>query len=325
MTVLTFLTPVWLLLFPFVLLVPFVAAVRWQGMAGLRFRHAFIHRFLSQPTRVVSTKRSRIDWTVWLTGVFMVFALAQPVLQLSQGSETAEQQQTDGVIVLETSVTMLLSEADGRSRLAQSQHWLRKLLEQRDANTRTGLVVFGDDAYQVLSLTTDAPLVTTMVERINPALAGRGDAALLEGLTLGVAQLVKLQASSGWVLLVHDGAQSPLRGELQSLLAWAKQHSIRLAVLSVGGLQASHDNTGGLLYTPRSDELMQQLERQGAITASVDDAPAMSALQTALLQAQPQTTTRFVAGQTLALMPYLLLLALFAWALPWLISQRVQA
>lgn len=325
MTVLTFLTPEWLLLLPFVLLVPFVAALRWQGMAGLRFRHAFVHRFLSQPTRVVSTKRSRIDWAVWLAGVFIVFALAQPVWHLSQGTEVAEQQQSDGVVVLEASVSMLLTEADGQSRLAQSQGWLTQLLAQRDANARTGLVVFGDDAYQVLSATTDAPLLTKMVERINPALAGRGDSALLEGLTLAIAELVKLHSLAGWVLLVHDGAQSPLRGELQPLFDWAKQHGIRLAVLSVGGLQASHDNTGGLLYTPRSDDLMQQLERQGAITASVDDAPAMSALQTALLQAQPQTTTRFVAGQTLALMPYLLLLALFAWALPWLISARAQA
>jgi hypothetical protein len=314
-----------LLLLLLVLLLPFVARVGWQGVARLRFRHAFVHRFLQGEGVGQTLKPSTTDWLVWLAGVLMVFALAQPVWHLSQGTEVAEQQQSDGIVVLEASVSMLLTEADGQSRLAQSQRWLTQLLAQRDVNARTGLVVFGDDAYQVLSATTDAPLLTTLIGRINPALAGRGDSALLEGLTLGLAELVNLQSSSGWVLLVHDGAQSTLRGELQPLLDWANQHSIRLAVLSVGGLQASHDNTGGLLYTPRSDDLMQQLERQGAITASVDDAPAISALQTALLQAQHQTTTRFVAGQELALMPYLLLLALFAWALPWLISARAQA
>jgi hypothetical protein len=316
--------PMWLLLLPLVLLLPFVARVGWQGLARLRFRHAFVHRFLQGEGVVQSLKPSTTDWLVWLGGVLMVFALAQPIWHLSQGTEVAEQQQSDGVVVLEASVSMLLTEADGQSRLAQSQHWLTQLLAQRDANARTGLVVFGDDAYQVLSATTDASLLSTMIQRINPALAGRGDSALLEGLTLGLAELVNLQSSSGWVLLVHDGAQSTMRGEFHPLLDWAKQHGIHLAVLSIGGLQASNSDTAGLLYSPRSDDLMQQLAIMGAITASFDDVAALSALQAALLQAQKQTTTRFVAGQELDLMPYLLILTLLVWALPWAISGRSQ-
>ncbi len=323
MSALSFSAPLWLLLLPVALLFPFFAVVRWQGLMPLRFRHAFVHRFFAQPRGVQSVKRSATDWLVWLAGVLVVFALAQPVWHLSQGTEIAEQQQSDGVIVLEASVSMLLTEADGQSRLAQSQNWLTQLLAQRDATARTGLIVFGDDAYQVLSATTDASLLSTMIQRINPALAGRGDSALLEGLTLGIAELVKLQSLSGWVLLVHDGAQSPLRGELQSLLAWAKQHGTRLSVLSVGGLQTNYDNTGGLLYSPRSDDLMQRLASNGAITANFDDVAALSALQAALLQAQKQTTTRFVAGQELDLMPYLVILALLVWALPWAISGRL--
>jgi len=322
MNAFSLLSPEWLLLLPSVLLLPLVARVGWQGLAQLRFRHAFVHRFLQGEGVVQSLKPSTTDWLVWLAGVLMVFALAQPVWHLSQGTEVAEQQQSDGVVVLEASVSMLLTEADGQSRLAQSQGWLTQLLAQRDANARTGLVVFGDDAYQVLSATTDAPLLTTMIGRINPALAGRGDSALLEGLTLGLAELVNLQSSSGWVLLVHDGAQSTLRGELQPLLDWAKQHGSRLAVLSVGGLQAVNHDTGGLLYSPRSDDLMQQLAKTGAVTASFDDASELSALQTALLQAQPQTSRRLVAGQDLDLMPYLLLFALLVWALPWVIEGR---
>jgi hypothetical protein len=127
------------------------------------------------------------------------------------------------------------------------------------------------------------------------------------------------------VLLVHDGAQSTLRGELQPLLDWAKQHGSRLAVLSVGGLQAVNHDTGGLLYSPRSDDLMQQLAKMGAVTASFDDSSGLSGLQTALLQAQPQTSRRLVAGQDLDLMPYLLLFALLVWALPWLVWGRSQS
>jgi hypothetical protein len=112
---------------------------------------------------------------------------------------------------------------------------------------------------------------------------------------------------------------------LQPLLDWAKQHGSRLAVLSVGGLQAVNQDTGGLLYSPRSDDLMQQLAKVGAVTASFDDASGLSALQTALLQAQPQTSRRLVAGEDLDLMPYLLLFALLVWALPWLVWGRSQS
>jgi hypothetical protein len=264
-----------------------------------------------------------IDWLWLLIGLLLLLALAQPSWRLSQGSKTILQQQADGVIVLESSVSMLLTEADGQSRLAQSQAWVAQLLAQRDAHARTGLVVFGDDAYQVLSATTDNALVNEMLQRVNPALAGRGDSAVLEGLTLAAAELVKKPSKSSWILLVHDGSQSVVRGSLQPVVAWAKQHDIRLAVMTVGAMESPMSSTmSGLIYTPRSDALMQTLAAQGAISASMDDALSREALRTSLLATQPQSQQVIVAGQTLDLMPYLLALALLLSLLPWLLERR---
>lgn len=313
----SFLSPLALWLLLPVLFWGLWARFQWKGLPSVRVKHAFVDRFLPK-AEVAEPKLRRWVWLI--TGVLMVLALAQPAWQTAQSEQTVISQQANGMIVLETSVNMLLQETDGQSRLQQAQTFLTDLLAKRTHQGRTGLSVFADEVYPVLSLTADTFVMTSMISRLEPALAGREDSALLEAVQFsGWALSQEQTVQPSWLLLVTDGAHTASRGQLDTLLAWLTRHHIQLYVLMLGQAKAPEQvNAQGLLYTPRNMALAEKLQAQGVSVVLQEDQPAVQKLIETLTQTTPSTSVVTQSqAQVQSLTSYLLILILVLWLGIW--------
>jgi len=317
---LTLLTP-WALLFVIpVLIWGFASTFVWRGLPVIQVRHAFVDALLSKGIGS-EPPFQRVGWL--LTGIMLVVALSQPVWERASDAKSVALTQADMMVVVETSVTMLLQEQDGRSRLAQAQGVVQQLLDQRSAQARTGLLVFADNVYPVLPLTQDSALVTSMMMRLDAALAGREDSAALEAVQLAGWQISQDNADEqrqAWVVLVTDGAHAAARGQLEEVMRWLEKHAIRLAVVLVGADQMPDSASGaGLIYSPRHLGLVEALKGYPAQVVKVEDHAAMMALMhdlAAQQSAQVLDHTDAAKAQQ-PLMPILLVMILLMWMGLW--------
>lgn len=305
----------WLL--PLVVIGWWFARFRAQTLPTVQLRHAFIDRWLTKTALSGSSAAQRHWWG--LTAVWLVLALAQPAWQTPGKIQTQPLTQVSGMLVVETSVSLLLQEADGKTRLQQLQGFVSQLTALRHDQARTGLVVFADEVYPVLSPTQDRHQMSSMVSRLDAAFAGREDAALLEAVQFAGWQLVEQSAVNPWLLLITDGAHTATRGQLDAIMAWLTRHSIRVSVLLLGSDEAIESSASGLLYMPRQAALAEALSDYGAQVVKVEDAAAVSQLLAQLTQtvASEATETDTTAEDSQALSSVFLLLALLSALLMW--------
>lgn len=308
---------VWLwLLLPLGVLV-WRARVVWRPLPGVVFRHAFSH-WLSGEVAGGRGLRQRLGLAV--AGGMIVLALADPVwrTEASQSRPLPGLSQANGVLVVETSVTMLLHDGEDDSRLARAQRWLGELLALRDATARTGLITFAETAYAVLPPTLDRDWVMRELARLDPALAGRTDESWLEAVMLAAWQLEQTGRSGGWILVVSDGAQGQLRGELDQLKRWLEQRQLTLWIAVVGkGAEATvvDSATGGLVHTPAETALAAALVSADRWW-SLGDVQAGDRARQALLAPVASSAEAVAKGggfaRDLSLQSYLLLVAMLA-------------
>lgn len=255
-----------------------------QSLPSVQLRHAFVDRWLTK-TALGSSSNSQRHW--WgATGLCLLVALAQPAWQTVGKTQTQPLAQASGMLVVETSVSLLLQEADGKTRLQQVQGFVSQLTTLRHVQARTGLVVFADEVYPVLSPTQDMGQVSSMVSRLDAAFAGREDAALLEAVQFASWQLVEQNAVNTWLVLITDGAHTATRGQFDEVMTWLTRHSIRVTVLLLGRDDVSDSGaSSGLIYMPRQSGVAEAMSAYGAQVVKVDDEVAVSALLAQLTQA----------------------------------------
>ncbi|MCH9742030.1 MAG: VWA domain-containing protein [Proteobacteria bacterium] len=293
----------------------------WQFLPTIRLKHAFVDRFFVPEHIKSSINLPKFSWLT--VAILLIFLLAQPVWQTNSSQRVLPLSQADGNLVVETSVSLLLKEQSGKTRLAQVQDFVDQLAQQRAKNARTGLVVFADDVYPVLPLTEDMTLVSAMVKRLDAAFAGREDSAILEALQFAGWQLTEsgINNTTSWLLLVTDGAHAPTRGQLQEVMPWLQQHHIAVYVLLLGSdVALQTTDASGLLYMTRSSVMSEALARYGVSVTDVEDGVAVKNLIEQLTKKVHQTATE-IDQQTknnTDLSTYLLLLALGVWLLSWL-------
>jgi Ca-activated chloride channel family protein len=317
MSALSFDAPWWLwLLIPVLFWQHGVTAVRWQSLPQKRIRLSFVDALLPQPSVVGARHRL---WLWRITGVWLVIVMAQPVWQTMTTQPAQSLTQANGVVVVETSVNGLLVESDGNSRLQQAQRWITQLLELRSEQSRTGLVVFADEAYPVLPLTQDKLVLQRMTERLQPALAGREDAGLLEAVQIAGWQAWQQSAGRpSWVALLTDGAHASVRGSLAEVMQWFEAHQVQLYVVMLGAAQAPPSSPSGLLYTPRNTAMSTELASYNVPVVMVESSDQVHAIIQQLTATQTvQHQSDAVVSEAYALSTPLLGMLLVIWSLMW--------
>lgn len=300
----------------------------------------------SQAAQIVRASSSRMTFSLrfvvaLLTVGLLMITLANPHVTKFQPLPQKHFSEVTISLVIENSVSFLLPdyELEGQpvERMAVVKRVLQDFVEdlkrkisvsepelsslKQTKNTRIGLVIFADQAYQFLPMTQDLSLVQYQLNRIEPYLAGRNDAAMGEALGLGIkAMSSELGQQPQHLILISDGLTLPSRFDLKSVVAYALSEGIKITTIGVGAgnLVADRRQFSGLIYQPIETKSLQYLaEMTGGSYLQVNDqaglATVLEKFQGKMTAAKP---TMIKVKQRLFVLPLMLsLMMLLLWGL----------
>jgi Ca-activated chloride channel family protein len=110
------------------------------------------------------------------------------------------------------------------------------------SNDRVGLIVFGNTSYLQSPLTNDIKLVESLVEQLQPRMAGDGT-AIGDGLGLALKRLKDIEGTSKAIILITDGVNTA--GQVTPLKAAQIAQSLGIQIHTIGIGSGSTPLSGG--------------------------------------------------------------------------------
>lgn len=238
-----------------------------KQLAQQSYRHPAIAWFKQYATQQQSRSRGTrfvwrsLGWSVLLTLIHL--SLAQPY-RLGKRLPDPPQHR-DIVFVIDTSVSMVLEDylVGGKrsSRMAMLQTVMQHFIDQLQGN-RIGLIVYSEQVYTLVPLTTDYALLKQQFNRVQPAvLTGRTS-------NPGKALLYTLQQYKNetseekpTIVLVTDVNRPDRDIDPRIAAASLKQHGFRLHTVAIGAGSYAAENKQGtsLIYHPTNFPLLKQV------------------------------------------------------------------
>lgn len=251
-------------------------AADWEQMASKQsntFRHSLIEQL--GLARVQSKHHNGWRWffQVLRLGllVTLVLALAQPIMRVSMPPEPQTKTVRDIVFVVETGVSMVLEDYEiagqSRSRIDVIKQVLDQFVSGLDGN-RFGYILYADQAYTLMPLTSDGVTARLMLKRLRPYLAGRTDEATAEALGLALQQAERHTETTEKriVVMISDGSTRQSRIPIAEAINYAQGLNVPIYTVGVGASTESADKRAfrGLIYeTIEADSLKTIAQETG--------------------------------------------------------------
>jgi len=243
----------------------------YESQGQQHYRHP-LASLLAKKQTSTQTKTSSGAIKKWLTYAILLgllhLGLAQPY-RLGE-KLPAPPQYRDIIFLVDTSVSMVLrdylvqGQRTDRMSMVKSvlQHFIKGL-----PGSRLSLIIFSEQAYTLVPLTTDHELLEFQLQRLQAAsLTGRrtdpGNALLYTLNTL----TPHLQAGEKPVLVLLTDASRPVRNiDPRGAATLIKQKGLRLHTIAMGaGSDAAKENTvSSLIYQPANFKLLQEIAKAG--------------------------------------------------------------
>jgi len=257
-----FIRPLWLLLLPLVVLLPW-AWKRTRQPAGDWSRVCDPHllSWLSVEQSGGEERRGG-HWLAGLALLVVILALSGPSWQkLPDASYSARDAR---VIVLDLSMSMLAEDLRP-NRLTRARFRLADLLENTEEG-QVGLVSFAGDAYIVSPLTNDMNTIANLLPALRPDIipvaGSRADLAL----DTAAALLERSGHARGEILLVTDSADSRDAAKARDLA----DEGIFTSVLAVGTAEGAPIPSGGGFVSDRSGNVVIARMERARLKALAD-------------------------------------------------------
>jgi Ca-activated chloride channel family protein len=251
-----FIRPMWLLLLPLVLLLPW-AWKRTRRPSGDWSRACDPHLLQWLSVKQVADRgRSSGPWLAAAALLITILALAGPSWQkLPDASFTARDAR---VIVMDLSHSMLAEDLRP-NRLTRARFRLADLLASTEEG-QVGLVSYAGDAYIVSPLTSDMNTIANLLPALRPDIipvaGSRADLAL----EMAASLLERSGLSRGEILLVTDSATSKDLAKAREL----RDAGVLTSVLAVGTDEGAPIPSGGGFVSDRSGNVViARLDRAG--------------------------------------------------------------
>ena len=250
-----FIRPMWLLLLPLVVLLPW-AWKRTRQPAGdwARVCDPHLLRWLSVE-QSNGEGRGGGHWLAGLALLVVILALSGPSWQkLPDASYSARDAR---VVVIDLSQSMLAEDLRP-NRLTRARFRLADLLENT-VEGQVGLVAFAGDAYVVSPLTNDMNTIANLLPALRPDIipvaGSRADLAM----DLAASLLQRSGMSRGEILLVTDSASSRDAAKARDL----NDDGVITSVLAVGTDEGAPIPSGGGFVSDRGGNVViARMERQ---------------------------------------------------------------
>lgn len=246
-----------------------------QARQQSRFWHPLIH--LQQGGRQPVVKRRALGWRKalleLLRGVVIcsvALALAQPERLQPEPPKPQQKTVRDVVFVIESSTTFLLEDyrlnGQPESRMNAVKRVLDGFMGSLSGN-RFGLIIYAQNAYTLMPLTSDLLAARLYLKRLKPYLAGRTDEAMGEALGLALKQTEAGMQQGDEntlkrvVVLISDGLSQPSRLALDEAENYAQMMNVPIYTVGVGASSAEADarDTAGLIYQALEAESLRRL------------------------------------------------------------------
>ena len=243
-----FIRPLWLLLLPLVVLLPW-AWKRTRQPAGDWARVCDPHLLSWLSVKQTGAEgRSGGHWLAGLALLVVILALSGPSWQkLPDATYSARDAR---VIALDLSMSMLAEDLRP-NRLTRARFRLADLLENTEEG-QVGMVSFAGDAYIVSPLTNDMNTIANMLPALRPDIipvaGSRADLAL----EMAASLLERSGHSRGEILLVTDSANSRDLARARDLA----DRGIYTSVLAVGTDEGAPIPSGGGFVSDRSGNVV---------------------------------------------------------------------
>lgn len=235
---------------------------------SLRFKHPLIDKMIGAKTIIPAKQSWR--WVLHLIrlaiAMSLVTALAQPVQLVKLPPEPQTKTVRDIVFVVETSVSMGLQDYEINGEPTSRVNVIQQVLDQFMANlagNRFGLILFAEQAYTLMPLTSDTSTARLILKRLRPYLAGRTDEAAGQALGLALMQVEETPDSTEnrVVVLISDGSTRESRLPLAEVIHYAQGKNIPIYTIGVGANTADADKRQfrGLLYETIESASLKQI------------------------------------------------------------------
>ncbi|MGC9386850.1 MAG: vWA domain-containing protein [Hydrogenovibrio sp.] len=235
---------------------------------SLVFRHTLIDRLGGATPKMPTFKAARLVMGAlrWLLLATVITALAQPVQRIPLPPEPQTKTVRDIVFVVEASVSMVLEDyelnGEPTSRIAAIKQVLDQFISGLAGN-RFGVIVYADEAYTLMPLTSDGTTARLMLKRLEPYLAGRTDEG--EGAALGLALQQVAQGTESTenrvVVLISDGSTRDSRLPIAEAIHYAQGLNVPIYTVGIGSQSEDADQRAfsGLLYEPLESESLKRI------------------------------------------------------------------
>lgn len=280
-----FTQPLWLYALPVCLLI--LAAVLWRWPGSLAApsslllqltRRAYRHPQFAELLTLQRIEQSRQAMRHWLTrflgytvllSLFLI-TLAQP---FRTGKRLPEpEQHRDIVFIVDTSLDMILRDyvvAGQRiERMTMLKGVLKQFIQALHGN-RIGLIVFSEQPYYYVPLTSDYALLQFQLQRLQPAVLTGRTSDISRALLYSLQQVTgDDQHNSGTgpeLVLISDANRTARHIDPRAAANFIAQHHLRLHTIAIGaGSYAAEDKQHqSLIYHPTSFYLLQGIARAG--------------------------------------------------------------
>nr|WP_246261903.1 VWA domain-containing protein [Thiomicrorhabdus cannonii] len=246
-----------------------------QARQQTRFWHPLIH--LQSGAVRLAPKPLRLGWRKGLLELLRGFIIAGLALALAQPERLQPeppqpQQKTvrDVVFVIESSASFLLEDYRVNDQPESRMNAVKRVLDSFMGGlngNRFGLIVYAQNAYTLMPLSSDLHAARLYLKRLKPYLAGRTDEAMGEALGLALKQTeAGMQHGDDntlkrVVVLISDGLAQPSRVALDEAINYAQMMNVPIYTVGVGASSREADQRlySGLLYQPLESESLRHL------------------------------------------------------------------
>ena len=239
--------PLWLLALPLALLAPWLTRNPRMAVASLG---------------AIRTGMSLRRLLAWLPGLLGALGLAMLIVALARPQQVdrktiVEHEGIDILLVLDTSGSMEAEDyrLGGRdaSRLEVAKETIARFVDGRP-DDRLGLVVFGEEAFTQVPLTTDHDALVRFLRMVRIGMAGQRATAVGDALAVASKRLTDLDAPSRVVILLTDGRSNAGQVEPRQAAEAARALGVKVYTVGVGSTNGGGGGLFGLLGG-RSSEL----------------------------------------------------------------------
>ena len=218
-------------LYPYLLLliIPFILAYKYFKNDRVSYYMPHFYDALAHANKKEYLK----SLLKWLVLIFMLLALASPVIEKSV--EDTQHKSIDIVLSLDTSGSMTITGFNPKKYEQSRWDIVREVTKdfiQKRKYDRIGLVVFASSTAVASPLSHDKQSQLDIIDSIKLGIVGKST-ALIDGVVSAVSLLKKSKKSSKVIIVLSDGEDSASKIPLSVALKFAKIYGIKIYTITI--------------------------------------------------------------------------------------------